>query len=35
MKDALRKAVEQAEFNYQMTRNIQKLLCADIDVEGV
>lgn len=35
MKDALRKAVEQAEFNFQMTRNSQKLLCTDIDVEGV
>jgi hypothetical protein len=35
MKDALRKAIEQAEFNFEMTKNRQKLLMADIDVEGV
>lgn len=35
MKDALRSAVEQAEFNFEMTGNRQKLLCADISVEGI
>ena len=31
-KDALRKAIAEAEFNYQMTRIRQKLLCCDIDI---
>jgi intein/homing endonuclease len=35
LKDALRKAVEQAEFNYEMTGNKQKLFMADISVEGL
>lgn len=35
LKDALRKAIEQAEFNFEMTGNKQKLLCADIDVEDI
>ena len=35
MRDALRKAVEQAEFNFEMTGNRQKLMMADIDVEGL
>lgn len=35
LKDAFYKAYEQAEFNYEMTGNRQKLLMADMDVEGV
>jgi hypothetical protein len=35
MKDALRKAIEQAEFNFELQGNRQKLLMADIDVEGL
>lgn len=35
LKDALRKAVEQAELNFERTGNRQKLLMADISVEGV
>lgn len=34
-KDALRKAVEQAEFNYAMTKVRQKLLCCDLDIEDL
>jgi hypothetical protein len=33
LKDALRKAIEQAEFNLEMTGNRQKLLAADCDFE--
>jgi len=34
-KDALRKAIEQAEFNYSMTKVRQKLLCCDLDIEDL
>lgn len=34
MRDAFTKAVEQAEYNFVMTGNRQKLLMADIDIEG-
>lgn len=34
-KDNLRKAVAQAEFNFHMTGNKQKLLCADLDVDDL
>jgi hypothetical protein len=35
LKEALRKAIEQAEFNFEMQKNKQKLLMADITVDGL
>jgi len=31
--DALRKAIQQAEFNRDMTGNRQKILFADVDID--
>lgn len=35
MKGALRKAIAQAEFNFEMQGNRMKILMADIDIEGL